>query len=379
MNSIRELEPFGKKALYDKIQTLYKDIAEYETQELEATDPIERRKAQRQLEKLGKQLERNEHRYRNMDLLTTQQREFHPIYYGGEAGKIETLSWSPDGRYLASGSSDGMVRIWEVKTSRTIFEKEKHRGGIQELSWSPDGEYIASANVHTLIWHWRTGKNEYACRHGPPVVKALDWSPDGQTLALARSKSVEIWQRCERSYKKALTYTNHGHIQLIEAVAWSPDGTFIASCNSSQVHVWTLTPSLKTLYTYNYDFGRITTLAWDQASKRLLLGRQTYASAFVEIWSPSDKHAPQTIGSHHGHISAIAVSPNHEMFASGSFDGTIKIWDAKTLKELFAFDNLIEDTPGHVHAVIWSPDNKSLAVAIDYMVYILPASSINSR
>lgn len=380
--STRELEQLERKRLLSKLNTLYEQLAEYELQEFEADSISERRKAHRMSEILKKQIERNENRYRNLDVQVEEQKEFHPLYQGADTGRIETLSWSPDGRYLASGSSDGMIRIWEVKASKTPFEREKHRGSVQALAWSPDGVSIASANIHTLIWHWRTGEKVAAFRHGPPAVKALDWSARGKALALARGRYVEIWQGHEHTYKKAWTYASHSSGQRVEAVAWSPDGSALASCNSSQIHIWR--PGRKpgtteTTHTHHHEFGRLTTLAWDRSGQRVFLGAHTYASASVKVWEPFEKRDPQAIGAHQGQISALASSPDGELFASGSFDGTVKVWDTQTFKDVLTFDNLAEDPPGHVHALAWSPDSNSLAIAIDYMVYVLPKPARNNR
>ena len=79
----------------------------------------------------------------------------HHEYWGNiiikkRLAEIESMAWSPDGKYLAIGSEDGTMRIWDSKTWKTIKVLEGHAGSVYSISWSPDGKYLASGSIQRL-------------------------------------------------------------------------------------------------------------------------------------------------------------------------------------------------------------------------------------
>src|SRR5256884_3044966 len=108
---------------------------------------------------------------------------------------VLAVAWSPDGTHIASGSSDGMIHVWNAETGQCTFtycDPFKWYAWSWSLAWSPDGTYMVSGSDDTSVHVWRVGNTETAA--------ALDH-----------------------------VYTYHGHANWVNAVAWSPDRTRIAS------------------------------------------------------------------------------------------------------------------------------------------------------
>jgi eukaryotic-like serine/threonine-protein kinase len=74
------------------------------------------------------------------------------LTYKGHTGEVQALAWSPDSRYLASGSWDGTVQVWNATTGRRRLAFQSHADDVASLAWSPDGERIASAAGNVLVW-----------------------------------------------------------------------------------------------------------------------------------------------------------------------------------------------------------------------------------
>ena len=119
------------------------------------------------------------------------------ITYHGHLFGVNTLAWSPDGKYIASGSNDNTVQVWEVATGDSIYTYRGHTAWVDALTWSPDGKRIASAgNDHTVrLWEAFTGQPLFVYRDHTDNVTTLAWSPDGSCIASAGTdRTVYIWR-----------------------------------------------------------------------------------------------------------------------------------------------------------------------------------------
>jgi WD40 repeat protein len=105
--------------------------------------------------------------------------------YQKQTERVAMLVWSPDGIYLASGSWDKTVHVWEATTGATRVIYQGHQREVQALVWSPDGNHLTSGSwdktVH--LWEWASGKNLSLSHGHVGTVFALAWSPDGRFLA----------------------------------------------------------------------------------------------------------------------------------------------------------------------------------------------------
>lgn len=205
---------------------------------------------------------------------------FRYLTYAGHSKAVYAVTWSPDGRFIASGGNDNIVQVWNATTGDQCIAYKGHSDIVWAISWSPDGTSIASAsNDHTVrIWNALTGQTIHVLRAPSSIAYALSWSPDSKHLVIgANDHSVQIWD--VSSGHKSHTY--HEHTEAVYCVAWSPDGERIASGgNDAVLHIWAVVTG-KTIFSY-HNATVVKAVSWSPDGSRLAYA--SYDKDTVDVW-----------------------------------------------------------------------------------------------
>jgi serine/threonine protein kinase len=164
----------------------------------------------------------------------------------GHGSVVESVTFSPDSKFLASGGYDETVKVWAVGSWREVATLRGHESGVLSVTFSPDGKFLASGSCKFLAlgsWDvavkvWAVGSwREVATLKGHEVsVESVSFSPDGKFLASgSRDKTVRVWE--VGSWREVATL--RGHRGNVYSVSFSPDGKFLASgSKDNTVKVW---------------------------------------------------------------------------------------------------------------------------------------------
>ena len=242
------------------------------------------------------------------------------VSYSDVSG-IGSAAFSPDGKTLAAGSSDGTVQLWDVATRRRIGHLP-YSGDTQgsppgaSLAFSPDGRILAIASFDgtAQLWNVATQRVVRTFSTDSEEVEAVAISPDGKLLATgAYEGTTRFWNMATHRQVAAPLY----NASPVDSMAFSPDGKILAE---------------------GYDNG--TVRLWNLASHQQL-------GAFL-------------VGAgNHNPVDMLTFSPDGTTLAARGNDGTAQLWDVPTQQAIGA----PLATPGHNGAVgtlAFSPDGETL-------------------
>jgi len=116
----------------------------------------------------------------------------------GHEDFVLCVAWSPNSRYVASGSKyrDKTIRVWDVESGKEVMVLRGHKSYVWSVAWSPDGRYIASgSNDETIrVWDVESGKEVMVLGGHEDVISSVAWSPDGRYIASGSDdETIRIW------------------------------------------------------------------------------------------------------------------------------------------------------------------------------------------
>ncbi|MFC9502585.1 XRE family transcriptional regulator [Streptomyces sp. NPDC057002] len=283
----------------------------------------------------------------------------------GPGGEVRAMAFAPDGRRLATGSTDFTVRLWDVREprdARVVRVFKGHTDAVNAVGFSPDGRTLASGSTDATVRRWEvTGSGparEPAVLTGHTgKIGSLAFSPDGRTLATgSEDRTARLWDLPG----PALT----GHTSSVYSVAFSPDSRLLASGSYDRtVRLWSLPggdrhgrPVRLTGHT-----GPVNSVAFRPDGSALASGS---ADGTLRLWSPEPAEGPRSLSSvpaRVGHVNSVAFSPDGRTLATGGEAGSVRLWDTSDVRSPRPLAVL--PGPGGVDSVAFAPDGRTLAVA----------------
>ncbi|BCM88445.1 hypothetical protein IAD21_00276 [Abditibacteriota bacterium] len=271
----------------------------------------------------------------------------------GHSSMVETVAYSPDGRELASGSSDNTIKLWDVQTGLLLRTLTGHTGIINSVAFSSDGRKLASGSMDNTIklWNVQTGILLRTLTGHISSVDSVAFSRDARTIASGSwDKSIKLWDVETGRLKRTLI----GHIGPIHSVAFSSDGRKLASGSmDTEIRLWDVETG-RLLNSFSYGMGAwMRTVAFSHDGKRLAIGGKTS----IQILDLKTGILQHTLDGHLLQINTITFSPDNRKLASSSPD-QIRLWDVETGRLL----NKFSDSPAPlVRPVAFSPNGAILA------------------
>jgi len=150
---------------------------------------------------------------------------------GMTTGIIRDLTFSPDGRLLATADNTGTVTLLDVATGEMVRQLPGHRRLVSHVAFSPDGRRLASSSWDStvILWDLATGREAATLQGHMRSVLCVTFSPDGRRLATSsEDQTVRLWDA--ETGQEVMTL--RGHTDIVPSVVFSPDGNRLVSAGS---------------------------------------------------------------------------------------------------------------------------------------------------
>ena len=264
------------------------------------------------------------------------------LWCAADAAPAGRLAFSPDGRHLAVGRHDGEgpgeVTIRATDDGAVVSALEGHAGRPVSVSYSPDGKWLASASAgEVVVWNAGQGSEQFRLRVDTGMFgNVAAFSADSRRLAVAcMEQKIRIWDVESGDEQQPL----RGHTDWVTSVAYSPAGGLLAGTagnflpswfagdeNAGEVKVWDVTHAqdARTLVGHS---AAVNAVAYGPPGGVLASAGEDNT---VRVWHAADGSLLHTLKGHGGPVNCVAISPRGRWIASGSDDKTVRVWDTAT-------------------------------------------------
>jgi WD40 repeat protein len=256
----------------------------------------------------------------------------------GHEGEVTALAADAEQRVLFSASSDGTVRVWDLREGRLLQIFAHRTLGAHAVAARDDGALAVSAGGDGLIYLWDVAKGERL--HGfwgerGPAVRTLAMSADGRiAVSGSRDGSVKVWDVDGRACRRALG-GHRGHREPVTSVAISADGRRAVSASDDfTLRVWDLDGGAleRTLTGHG---GPVNAVAMTRDGRHALSGSSDQA---VKLWDLRSGSCLRTLSGHRGSVTAVEFAANAWRALSGSSDQTARLWDLNSGETLVSLE-----------------------------------------
>lgn len=281
---------------------------------------------------------------------------------GGPDGRSDCVVFASDGRTLICGSDEGAIRLWDVLTGKEIRPLSGPYGDIRLLAFLPDGDRLVTAErgAPVRLWRLSSGKEIGQFLGDERDIESLVVSADGKRLATVVDHGggdpdvyFWLWDVAQRRRLRRFVPGD----QELTRIALSPDGKTLAAGRYGRIHLWDLASGKKVRVLRHAHRAWIDPLVYSPDGG--LLAAATYEDKGIRLWDANSGKELRRLDGFPGQVSALSFSPDGRMLVVNGWRSDFKLYEVASGRELRVFS-------GHtdlVDELAFAPDGRTLASA----------------
>ncbi|KAL1921588.1 uncharacterized protein VTP21DRAFT_11304 [Calcarisporiella thermophila] len=244
---------------------------------------------------------------------------------GGKEDFPTSISWSPNGSYLAVGTNSGTVQLWDAAQSRRVCILPGHIARVGAMTWS-DG-VLTTGSRDTSILHRDPREHRpyfQKLEHHSQEVCGLSWSPDGRYLASGGNDNL---LSIVDGFRTEPLHRLDAHQSAVKALAWHPlQSGLLASgggTHDQRLRFWSAQSG--TLLHEVETGSQICQLAWSPTGRELV-STHGYSQNQIGVWKYPTMEQVALLQGHTSRVLYLAVSPDGRSICTGAGDETLRFW-----------------------------------------------------
>lgn len=242
------------------------------------------------------------------------------------AEDVLCFTLSPDGKYLLTGSTDGMVRLWDILSGNLMRTLSGHSGPVLSIAVSPDNLHAASGEEDgsVIVWDLSTRKRGNTLPGNSGSTLALEFIPGGDHLLIGgRAETVVMWD-----FKQGrITKKFEGHQGAVNDLALAPNGrNFVSASSDNTLRLWDIA-SGRHLYSFIGHGDAVQCVDYSPNGTHLVSGS---ADNTIRVWDTTKIAEVRQFRRHNDIVSSVAFSADGKYIISGGWDKMINVWNVST-------------------------------------------------
>jgi eukaryotic-like serine/threonine-protein kinase len=267
---------------------------------------------------------------------------------GGHTSEVWGITASPNGRWIATASHDGTVKLWDAQARKLVRTLEGHRDVVWCVAFSPDSKYLASGSEEdgsgcVIVWDVATGRQHRRFLGHKRLVLGVAFHPNGRLLASGSlDGSACLWDVTDGKSLGLL----HQFDREVYSVAFRPDGRWLAaSCLDNRVALWEFSetpdrPTPPSRFLEGHTAG-VYAVGFSADGRYLASGSE---QGVMILWDGQTFARVTTLRADTGQIRCISFSRDGGLLAGAAYVSPTIVWDLDRLRRTLADMNL--DWPG---------------------------------